>query len=754
VISRRRIPLGVVLSLLVLVTTVPLGLFAAGLIGASQRQQHAIVDRQNIEIARAISVAIDQEVERTIGALNVLSSFLPAGDDYRAFSETAVRIAPEQQWDSIRVASPDGTVLMATEVPFGTPVTLRDSDWVRDAVAERRAVVSTVRKDPVHGRWVVWIGVPIVRTGAVKFVLGARIRASVFGDILRRQNAPRDGVLTLLDQQPVIVARTLNEAARVGLPPTADFVERSRDVPEGAWPTTTLEGTRSYAAWSRSPITRWTVGLGMPAAAVDAPIHRSVYALGAAGSAIMALGLGCAVVIRRRLVASQVAAALAARALARGEPVSPPDSSIAELQDLAAALRDAGTILDTRLSERDQAQGAAERQRTALLEREQAARRTAESLSRAKDEFVATVSHELRTPLNAIYGWVSLLRAGTLDPSRLTQGLEVIHRNTVAQLTLIDDLLDMSRVIRGVLRLDMQPVDLAVAVDAAIDALRPTADARRIGLSVAADRGVALVAADQSRLQQMIFNMISNSLKFTPPDGRITVRMSAEGEEAVLRIEDTGEGIAPEFVPHVFDRFRQEQSASTRSHAGLGIGLSLVRHLTELHGGTVAVESPGKGQGAIFTLRLPLLGTRAAGGKAPGPAAEGLAVRALDGLRVLVVDDEADAREVMAVTLRDAGAEPTTAASVAEALAALETASPHAVVSDIAMPGRTGYDLARALKDNPLTASIPLIAVTAYTRAEDREDALAAGFDAHVAKPFDPRSLVGLLAGLHPKQHS
>jgi CheY-like chemotaxis protein len=252
----------------------------------------------------------------------------------------------------------------------------------------------------------------------------------------------------------------------------------------------------------------------------------------------------------------------------------------------------------------------------------------------------------------------------------------------------------------------------------------------------------------------MIFNMISNSLKFTPPDGRITVRMSAEGEEAVLRIEDTGEGIAPEFVPHVFDRFRQEQSASTRSHAGLGIGLSLVRHLTELHGGTVAVESPGKGQGAIFTLRLPLLGTRAAGGKAPGPAAEGLAVRALDGLRVLVVDDEADAREVMAVTLRDAGAEPTTAASVAEALAALETASPHAVVSDIAMPGRTGYDLARALKDNPLTASIPLIAVTAYTRAEDREDALAAGFDAHVAKPFDPRSLVGLLAGLHPKQHS
>jgi signal transduction histidine kinase len=347
----------------------------------------------------------------------------------------------------------------------------------------------------------------------------------------------------------------------------------------------------------------------MPADFVDGPIRRSVYALGAAGSAIALFGLACAVVVRRRLVTAQVAAAGAARALARGESFSPPVSSIAEMQDLSDALREAGIILETRLRERDEAQDEAERQRTALLEREQAGRRIAESLSRAKDEFVATVSHELRTPLNAIYGWVSLLRAGTLDASRQAQGLEVIHRNTVAQLTLIDDLLDMSRVIRGVLRLDMQPVDLAVAVDAAIDALKPTADARRIGLTVAAERGAALVSADQSRVQQMIFNMISNSLKFTPPEGRIAVRLSTEGDEAVLRIQDTGEGIAAEFVPHVFDRFRQEQSASTRSHAGLGIGLALVRHLTELHGGTVAAESPGKGQGATFTLRLPLLGT-------------------------------------------------------------------------------------------------------------------------------------------------
>jgi signal transduction histidine kinase len=748
VVSRRRIPLGVVLSLLVLTTTVPLGIFAAGLIRASLGQQRAIVDRQNIEIARAISVAIDQEVDRTIGALNVLSSFIPSGGDLRDFYDTSARIAPEQHWDAIRLVSARGTVLMATEVPFGTPVTLLDRDWVRDAVTERRPVVSIVRKDPSDGRWVVSIGVPVVRAGELQYVLGARIHASVFSDVLRRQNPPHQGVVTLLDKKPAIVARTMNEAALVGVPPTPDFVERSRAEPEGAWLTKTLEGTRSYAAWSRSPITGWTVGLGMPAEAVDGPIRRSVYALAAVGGAIVLFGLGCALVVRRRLVTAQVAAADAARALARGEPVSPRESSIAELQDLSAALSDAGTILDTRLRERDEAQREAERQRTVLLQREQAGRRAAESLSRAKDEFVATVSHELRTPLNAIYGWVSLLRGGTLDPARQAQGLEVIHRNTAAQLTLIDDLLDMSRVIRGVLRLDMQPVDLAVAVGAAIDALKPTADARRIGLSVTAERSVALVSADQSRLQQMIFNMISNSLKFTPPEGRIAVRLSVERDEAVLRIQDTGEGIAPEFVPHVFDRFRQEQSDSSRSHSGLGIGLALVRHLTELHGGTVAAESLGKGQGATFTLRLPLLGTGDWRGEPAGAPAAGPATRALDGLRVLVVDDEADAREVMALTLREAGAQPTTAASVAEALETLATTIPHAVVSDIAMPGSTGYDLARTLKGNPLTASIPLIAVTAYTRAEDREHALAAGFDAHVAKPFDPRALVRLLAGL------
>lgn len=351
-ISRHRIPLGAVLSLVVVVTTVPLGLFAAVLIGASWRQQAVIVDRQNIDVARAISVAVDQEIERTIGALTVLGSFIPAeSGDYHAFYDVSARIAPEQQWESIRLVSPAGGMLIATNAPFGAPPALSDEAWVREAVATRRPVVSAVRRDSDVGSWVVSIGVPIVRNGAVRSVLGARIHAREFGELLRRQHAQADGVVTLLDQALAIVARTKNEEQLVGQPSLPEFVERSRGLSEGAWQTTTREGVRSYAAWNRSPLTGWTVGISMPAAAITDPARRSLYALTGAGLAVGGLGLFCALVLRRRLVAAQRAVAATARTLARGEPISAPESSIAELQDLSAALREAAAILRMRLDD-------------------------------------------------------------------------------------------------------------------------------------------------------------------------------------------------------------------------------------------------------------------------------------------------------------------------------------------------------------------------------------------------------------------
>ena len=340
---------------MVLATTVPLGLFAAALIRASWTQQEVMVDRQNIELARAISVAIDQEVDRTIGALTVLSAFIPpASDGYHAFYDVSRRIAPDQQWESVQLVAPPGGVFVATDAPFDAPPSVVNEDWVREVVATHKPVVSRVRKDSALGSWVISIGVPVVRNGAVTSVLGARIHAREFGDILRRQSVPPDGLVTVFDQAPAIVTRTMNEDALVGQGATAEFLARSRDAAEGAWRAKTREGVDSYAAWSRSPLTGWTVGLAIPSAAIVDPMRRSFYAITAAGIAISTLGLFCAMRLRQRLVAAQLAIAATARTLALGLPISAPESSIAELQDLSVALREAAAILKMRRQEREE----------------------------------------------------------------------------------------------------------------------------------------------------------------------------------------------------------------------------------------------------------------------------------------------------------------------------------------------------------------------------------------------------------------
>jgi PAS domain S-box-containing protein len=420
-----------------------------------------------------------------------------------------------------------------------------------------------------------------------------------------------------------------------------------------------------------------------------------------------------------------------------GDSASPIQTADGTLLGIVVVFRDT-------TAERD-----AERQRAAALEREQAARRTAESLSRAKDEFVATVSHELRTPLNAIFGWVAMLRLGALDADGQAKALEVIERNTRVQAQLIEDLLDMARVIRGTVRLEMVPVDLAVALESAVDAVKPAADARRVALRVNAPRGIAFVSGDTSRLQQVAWNLLSNAIKFSDAGDEVDVTLTQEGDEAVLRVHDSGGGIDPAFLPHVFERFRQETSDVTREHAGLGLGLSLVRHLAELHGGTVTAESAGKTHGATFTVRLPLIGVevsrqRSAAGDAAKPT-ESLP-HVLQHLYVLTVDDDADARELVSVVLERAGAQVTVASSVREAIAAIASRLPDVVLTDIAMAHATGFDLVRQLRATPEWSEIPVIALTAYARAEDRAQALSLGFTAHLGKPFSPRALVALVA--------
>ncbi|TMB06735.1 MAG: response regulator [Deltaproteobacteria bacterium] len=370
-----------------------------------------------------------------------------------------------------------------------------------------------------------------------------------------------------------------------------------------------------------------------------------------------------------------------------------------------------------------------------------------------KDRFLAMLSHELRSPLGAIRIWASLLRTGKLDPERRARALEAIERSAVTQAKLIEDLLDVSRIVTGKLVLDVGPVDLTDVAEAALDAVRAAAEAKQIRLEQVFELTGNQVEGDPARLQQVVWNLLSNAVKFSAAGGRIVLRVSRAGSEAVVSVRDEGEGIEAEFLPHVFERFRQADSTRTRTHGGLGLGLAIVRDLVALHGGAVAAESNGRGQGATFTVRLPLVEGRPEARRvvALGPAFKGErapAASTLRGVRVLVVDDDPDARESVAAVLEQAGATVQAVESAGDAVESLEREPSDVLLSDIAMPGVDGYTLLGRARARLRGREIPAAALTAYAASEDRSRALAAGFRAHLAKPVDPAELVAVVADL------
>jgi signal transduction histidine kinase len=400
-----------------------------------------------------------------------------------------------------------------------------------------------------------------------------------------------------------------------------------------------------------------------------------------------------------------------------------------------------------------EARTAAEDERNRLLVRERAARGEAERLNRVKDEFVATLSHELRTPLNAIFGWAQILREGGISADDRAQGLEVIERNARMQTQMIEDLLDVSRIASGKLRLEMRRFDLAVAARAALETIRPAAEARGLTLEAPLDGAEAPILGDPARMQQVLWNLLTNAVKFTPRGGRIRVELRRAETDVVVAVADTGAGIRPEFMPFLFERFHQADSSTTRRYGGLGLGLALVRDLVELHGGTVAAHSDGEGRGTTFAVRLPLAMADDAEGAeraaAPRPAG-GSTPPDLTGVRVLVVEDDLDARDLLERTLAGAGAEVATAASVPAALAALDLRVPDVLVSDIGMPEQDGYDLIRAIRarDPAAGGNVPAVALTALARPDDRRRVLAAGFQIYVAKPPEITELLAVVASL------
>jgi PAS domain S-box-containing protein len=381
--------------------------------------------------------------------------------------------------------------------------------------------------------------------------------------------------------------------------------------------------------------------------------------------------------------------------------------------------------------------------------------RQAEESSRLKEEFLATISHELRTPLSAILGWARMLRMGQLSGENETKALETIERNARAQAQLVDDLLDVSRIVTGKLRMNVQPADPNSFIEAAVEAVKPAADAKGVRVHKVIDTGAISIPGDPVRLQQVVWNLLSNAIKFTPRGGHVQIRSERVNSHLEITVSDTGQGIASDFLPHVFDRFRQADQKTSRHHGGMGLGLAIVRHLVEMHGGTVRAQSEGENRGSTFTVMLPITPVYQVdpSGARVHPAARDLlpgddCTDRLDGLLILVVDDEADTRELLKEGLQYCGAKVSLAASAEEALDALVSTSPDVLISDIGMPGVDGYDLIRQVRGLPRDrgGNIPAIALTAYTRTEDRLQSLRAGYDMHVPKPVELAELVAVAA--------
>jgi PAS domain S-box-containing protein len=410
------------------------------------------------------------------------------------------------------------------------------------------------------------------------------------------------------------------------------------------------------------------------------------------------------------------------------------------------------------ITERKRAEEEAEmanRERLRLLESEREARSQLERASRVKDEFLATLSHELRTPLNAVLGWAKILRLGKLQGEELQQGLDTIERNAGVQAQLIEDLLDMSRIISGKVRLDVQMIDLPAVLNESIETLRATAEAKGVRLQALRHSFPVPISSDPNRLKQVFWNLLHNAIKFTPKDGKVHVRLGRFDSHVEVSVTDTGEGIAADFLPYVFERFQQGDASITRRHGGLGLGLAIVKQLVELHGGNVRVESGGIGQGTTFTVRLPLIAVYS------DPDEErhtGVTLRenqplpevSLANVHVLVVDDELDARALVKRLLEMAGATVSMAASGSEAMECILANRPDVLVCDIGMPGEDGYSLIRRLRvlEESQESALPAVAVSAYARSEDRTKAIRSGFQNHLAKPVEPTELVAVVRSL------
>ncbi|HET7199145.1 MAG TPA: ATP-binding protein [Burkholderiales bacterium] len=730
---RRLVPLRERLLRLAAAAILPVATMSGIALAALWLQQREQAGRLGLEITRALSIAEDAELRRTIAVLEGIAAS-PSLDraDLRRYHGLTERILDNRpDWLTITLADPGGRVLLNARVPYGgrlPPLIERESfDEVLRAGAP---AVGALARGP-QGAWAVPVRVPVVRDGTVRYVLTAAVKPDNFLDVLKRQRLPQDWVVSLFDANGRRVARSRQHEEFLGQAPAPSLRKLMRaGGTEGTGISYALEGERVYTAFSRSPSTGWTVAVGIPSALVEAGAWRSLAAYGGGILLSIALAVLAVLAIARRITGPMAGLSAAAQALGRREAVAMPASDVLEIRRVADSLEFAAA---------ERTRSDAERQQ--LLEREQQARAVAEAANRSKDEFLAMLGHELRNPLGAIANGARLLEAA--DEATRAHARDVIARQVQHLARMTDDLLDAARAMTGKIVLQRQPLELAQAAARAVAALHASG---RAGEHRFVQRlEPAWVDADPTRIEQVLANLLANAVKYTPAGGAITVSVAREGPDAVLCVSDEGIGMPADLVGRVFEPFVQGERSLDRSHGGLGIGLTLVRRLAELHGGSALAESEGAGRGSSFTVRLPAI--EAPAQRPARPVAGGAARR----LRVLVVEDNADARDTLARLLELEGHRVRAAADGASALALLRGEALDAALIDIGLPGIDGYELARRIRaEIDPGRRLLLAAVTGYGLPEDRRRSAAAGFDAHLIKPIDLAALGALLGGEMP----
>jgi signal transduction histidine kinase/CheY-like chemotaxis protein len=747
------------LSGLVLAAIVPLALLAAVVTVALVRQQEVAVENGLLDAVDARATAVDNELDTSIKSLETLATSPRLDhDDVPGFYEVAVRAGHLHRWSSIALVDLTGQALFNTARPLGATLpNLADREYFQQVTRTGRLYVS----DLLRGRTVpsldVIVAIPVVRGGRLKYVLIAGLDPMRLADVFATRTLPARAFAFVVGRDGVVIARSPDHARFVGEPLAADVLARLRVASSGRFREPTAEGVDVESAYVRMERTGWTVAYGRSADLLYAPVRRIAWTGGIVAGTFVAIALALALLMARRLAADVQRLGGAASALGRGEPLGPAERlGMVELREMRAYLAAADQLLRARAEERTrsleaerEARVAAEVAAATLRASDARLRRLiaeAEATGRAKDEFLAMLSHELRNPIAAISTAVQVLDAvGKVDDTAQS-AREVIARQVHHLSQLVDDLLDVGRATTGKIALRREAVDLADIATRQLNVLRASGGAAH---DVALQARSVWVSGDETRLAQVVNNLLSNAFKYTPAGGTIRVTVAPEGDEAVVRVTDDGIGIEGELQSRIFDLFVQGRQELDRSQGGLGIGLTLVRRLVEMHGGTVTAASEGRNRGSTFTVRLPAIA-------APAEARPALAASPGAGRRrILVVEDNADSRDMLRVLLTLAGHEVHEAEDGPAAIAAAAAFDPDIALVDLGLPGADGYAVARAIRASASGQGIALVALTGYGSRENRERALADGFDAYLVKPVDPERLTEVLATLRrPSQSS